>query len=386
MLSPSRTHRYLGSGANGCALKPAVPCGSDVSAENTVSKIFKHDWVAKDEIAIHDFVIKKVDPKGVFTLRMVNNCDVELDKFDAYELSKCDDIVYANAPNALNGVDRFHQIVYEYGGQELGHDANVRFADIFFSSWRIFDGLVLMTEAKFVHQDIKPANVLYNFSRITLIDFGLALPVGSIYNDANLNVLSYVYPYYPPEYNIYTFLIAKQKNSMVANMNALYTRLIKLHAYGYGSPDLYQMRLMSSKPPLSLGVDAVKSLIYEQVKEFNIYWTKGAFADDNIVHTEMILPSADKGWRAARFASKVDVYSFGVTLLECLFTSTDVTDLKDPFIADVYQLLKMMICFNPVKRYTPRKANARYKQIVKKWVGKGKINVNDLKSFTGLPK
>lgn len=345
-MSNVTKQQFLGSGANGCALKPAAACNdSDIVGDNTVSKIFKKKWLAEDEIAIHDYVIKTVDPKGVFTLNKVNNCSVDLSKFNKTELDKC--------PPAIASAGSGYQIIYEYGGGEIG-DNNVPFADIFFAAWRVFDGLVLLTDAKFVHQDIKPANVLYEpvGKRMTLIDFGLALPLRSIYDQDNINILSYAYEYFPPEYNVFAYTHDEKNDNIMANINALYGRI---HVVQQASGKQWGAEMLA--------------LMNEQIKEYNMFWTGGVVDSNTEVHVEDLkIEKRMTAW--SRHGSKVDVYSFGVTLLETLCGANDVDDIQDPFIVDVLNLVKNMICFNPVKRFTPRKANVQYKQIVKRWISR----------------
>ena len=210
---------YTNNGTYGCVFRPAVACTSGTDTENLVSKVFRSPDknYAREEIELHNKIVHQIDPKGKFTVRLVENCKIPVNKFPLGEVRKCKNFSQIE----LNAIE-LPQIIYEYGGFDLIEAARrYSFEEIFSALGPVFRGLVTMKEKNYVHLDIKPANMVYNSDtkKLALIDFGLATNLNKLYYARNYHVFIHPYPYYPPEFPILANRIeGKQLYDPMTNM------------------------------------------------------------------------------------------------------------------------------------------------------------------------
>lgn len=185
---------YVANGTYGCVFKPAVPCmerkGRDqgLKGRDAVSKVFGEKAEADQEERTMQRILKKIDPRGLFTIRSFGTCPVSRDAFAAAEISRCD--------NLRADQSQLHQIVYENGGMPI---SKVPWPEFWTRLDPLFAGIETLQSFRLVHQDIKPENVVFNTrtGKIALIDFGLCKPMRRVFGKTNAMMAFYLYM--PPE-------------------------------------------------------------------------------------------------------------------------------------------------------------------------------------------
>jgi len=195
---------YVASGTYGCVFKPFVKCSEIVSTKKpkymqTVGKVFSNEKEALEEFEIQKRILEKIDPKSEFTAKLIEKCVVN-DFVRSDELYKCP---YEFTQHPI-------QLIYEYGGLSYDHllknnkPSMQLFKKLLKGLEAVFWGVVKIHEARYVHQDIKPHNILYSnrHKHAILIDFGISKPVHHIYHAKNDYILKHAYPYFPPEYKL----------------------------------------------------------------------------------------------------------------------------------------------------------------------------------------
>ncbi len=197
---------YIASGTYGCVFKPLISCTDhDKIAKpprNTVKvgKIFTNEDEAKHEVENQLVVLKKIDPRSKFTAKYIEKCYVSYFKMKD-EVFKCP---YTLSRHPI-------QLVYEYGGISYdqiikkNNPSGQKLVVLLKALEPVFDGVSRMHQKGYVHQDIKPHNILYSsrHKHAILIDFGIMKAVKNIYTEENSHVLTHNYPYFPPEFKIH---------------------------------------------------------------------------------------------------------------------------------------------------------------------------------------
>ena len=81
--------KYANNGTYGCVFRPGVACTKGkVNDRNTVSKVFKKGNTSTEEVALHNKIVDKIDPEGLFTVKLLESCNINLDKFPQKEVDK----------------------------------------------------------------------------------------------------------------------------------------------------------------------------------------------------------------------------------------------------------------------------------------------------------
>jgi hypothetical protein len=162
---------FVGCGAAGCGVFPAIPCEGDMDDgdnDQQVSKLFKDGRSFDFELTQYK-LFRTLDPEGVYTVRLVKEC--------AVPMSKLSTKIQGEGPFAAN------QLKYEYGGQTLKalflQDDPVDFAiveDILMVQFpKIIGFLILLRNSNTAHNDLHPENIVYSPSKgLRFIDFGMA--------------------------------------------------------------------------------------------------------------------------------------------------------------------------------------------------------------------
>ena len=190
---------FIASGQYGCAFSPALPCDLPRPRKKHVGKVFAKDREAIHEQNIQEHIIYKVDPTHTFTVGFLGNCTIT-------ELSDKDD--HARCPHLWdNSPIRYKQLIYNYGGVSLDDllkrpKRSMSLKKILAAMLPIFKGVAKLNTMGYIHQDIKPANILVKDNKCYLIDFGICVSRNKIFTASNNHVLVHPYPFYPPEFKL----------------------------------------------------------------------------------------------------------------------------------------------------------------------------------------
>lgn len=196
---------YIASGTYGCVFYPPVECTNSKKRLGSkrirsIGKIFGDSNQALSEQQIHSLV-DSIDPQSKFTLRLIRTCNVDHVK-EKHKPEKC----HHMKPT----VERYQQLIYEHGGKSYDdimkdNKPTLRiFKKLVQGLLPIFEGITILLDNGYIHQDIKPANITY-FAKVKsarLIDFGIMINKHKIYSRQNEYVLIHPYPYYPPEFKL----------------------------------------------------------------------------------------------------------------------------------------------------------------------------------------
>lgn len=198
-------YELIGEGSYGCVVKPVIL--------NKIKKEYmKYVDKNKDDIGklfisgYDDFrteydigkYINKLDKNNEFTTKMKG----------AYRIRKK---LEGEVKECMSNTKEFYEIIYENGGKQID---NVIIYNILDKLKKLIEGLRKLHEKGLLHRDIKPGNLLINSEKISLIDYGLTEFLKNVYKKENKHVLSYIYPFYPPEFMImYNVLKGRENNA-----------------------------------------------------------------------------------------------------------------------------------------------------------------------------
>jgi len=316
--------KFIAKGSYGCVIKPAYDCNKILLTENTVSKLFmnKKDW--NKEVKINK-ILEKLDPKNIFTVKMINNCPINIDK---KTISKCA-ITKSN--------DHFYQIIYEYGGDEIINiflkTEIINIIVILKQFIQIFEGLCILDENNIIHHDIKPNNILYDITKnkMYLIDFGLYIT-----KDEDFIQNENKFIYHPSEYTFF---------------NYYYTEADKINAEYY-------------KHEMRMNIDLInKKKIDDNIKKKIIH------VYDNLDKNKIAIYNKIKLHRDIDIHNKIDVYMFGLTLYEFLIATyihCNEQNNISKIPLELFDLIEDMTNIDPYERITIQEATRRYKLLFHK--------------------
>lgn len=346
---------FVASGTYGCVFKPPLRCKANTqekikhSKKDSIGKVFGEVSDYYNEKQILDF-ISNLDPDGEFTVPLEGSCVIEDILRDNDQVYKCPLIdkrmAVSKSKSARKSSEElqdtktksYYQLVYSYGGKSLGQLIKTRrgtmatFVKLLKASIPIIKGIQKMTEMKVVHQDIKEDNVLWNGNKLLLIDFGLASSFSDVYTKQNHNVLTFDYPYFPPEYKLFAYkfkAIEEYHRAYSANFKYMFKANGKFH-------DLYDIITKH------FGID-VKT-------ELTMSMTEGSTVFD---------------------CSKIDIYGLGIVLLDmfiwCKLVNTKYCRRvckQATVISLIKELLKGMIHPHSIKRISAQTALERINDIL----------------------
>ncbi len=188
---------FKGKGSYGCVVHPSIPCDeTNVQTRyKKVSKIFEYKEHANEELEVMN-LLKHFDPKQEYSIKPLKSCLIDLSKLPQKVLSECHfENDYSHNRNdmttnssILTKQGKKKQILYENGGVELkgvfDFYPNLTYEDLLPYFRNIFKGIIKLKNAGFVHMDIKPRNIVFNFENegheLRLIDFGLVQKIKDI--------------------------------------------------------------------------------------------------------------------------------------------------------------------------------------------------------------
>jgi serine/threonine protein kinase len=317
----------IGDGNYGCVFRPHVKC-KDKSKKhaNAVSKVFVDVSDYDSELSIARKVESEIDPSHDFTLPLLNSCRVSLtttDKPESCGLIKGD-----------YHTKDFQQLIYKYGGKSLKDILKTKgtikkLVRILAGFKPVLQGIERIGKAGYVHQDIKPHNLLNKGSKIFLIDFGIMSRMDNIFAPHNKHVLGYDYPYYPPEYKLYVHS---------RSLNTFFIKVMQNYHFNFeiNGKNVDMLAEMSR-----IGIDYRKEL----TEVFGL--KKGCF-----------LPN------------KIDTFSIGFVILELFIWSGLSNKIMKNNTAtkrlrtELEVFLRGVLCFNSIQRFTISQALEQFDKVL----------------------
>lgn len=302
----SKGGAYVASGTYACTFSPPLSCGRVKShSQQKLGKVFESSDAAIQEAEIQS-IIRKVDPNNLFTVKYFGKCKIA-------GINQEDDMESCSKDIRVN---RNIQLTYEYGGKALWDvialykgtsTSNDKFVKLFLKFEPLFSGVKRLNDMGYLHLDIKLENIVFDSIKLSLIDFGLMKNISEMMSKIQKSLLSYDYPYYPPEFKFMS--VARTINPQMD--------FVKFKAFF--------MR--------NFGVISIKdeSLIHKELERF---FASYIYQNDH---------SLDGNGMFA----KSDLYSVGVTLIILYDYIVRKDDYRTYIIKD---LIKDMINCNPYER------------------------------------
>lgn len=371
-------HKYVSSGTYGCVIKPAIPCKGKPIQNDKVSKIFDFPSTGstnkayEDEKEFNEGILHLIDPYQKFTIQSIDACPLpkiseetrnvlihncanfkifkELEVLQQMPFPQQEKIVKDLLQKYEKESHKLTQLIYPYGGDDLGNykkDPTVSFEELFLAMEDLITiGLYRLEISDIIHQDIKPANLLYNPAKkkVYLIDFGIYSTLEDLYDlSSDTYYCGYAYDYYPPEYNLYDARVSGSAiiaSTVYKNFKGFAHRIrTNLRAYTIPSElidliDYYQSDTITS----------AKSLINR--------------------YKNLFVPGLKRELKQQY--SKINIYMLGISILEVLLYkgANNLVQTQNPaYIQELVAFIKGMINFDPVKRYSVAQTIAHYMRI-----------------------
>lgn len=255
----------IGKGSYGTVYRPPIPCDKKFNHKNIVGKVFSEKADFEDEIEIAT-KIQKLNSSNKFSIPFYETCPENLE------------IIYADGGKDL----------YEYLAAIKLADKSKELPAIMTKMKSLIEGINILLDNGYVHQDIKLQNIVYNGKNIYLIDFGLMVKQTNLYK--NDSFLKYTYLAFPPEF--------------------------KRHYYG---KDFIPQFFKNIGPTY---LKFIKIIYPNYLKDLKALKAHGTYPTD-----------------------KMDIYSLGMVIMEVYMNYKYRNNT-------IESLIKDMICFNPTKRLT----------------------------------
>ncbi len=267
--------KYIGEGAYGCIVIPALSCIQKKPVKPDVSKLSKEAakkaneiyriQIAKYNLSIRNLVSKimkdenadkewqetrillTLDPRFEFYIYPVERCNVNYDSLFKTKENKTPDNLVSPINKCKNVIGRYLKnlkiLNIPYGGKSINH-LKIRldkFTDFFGGFTNLLNGVKLLHDNDIVHLDIKCGNVLSKSDtfKFKLIDFGLSLKISDFYlrlsdNKYYPSLFSNSYYIWPPEMNVLCLESVKFKTKQEYSilLAQLFTKTVKLKEGG----------------------------------------------------------------------------------------------------------------------------------------------------------
>lgn len=351
--------RLVGQGSYGCVFTPAVQCENETTRREGVSKVVFGTDVYEKEMKAND-KIKKVDPKGVFTNRLIHSCEVDSDELRAEQgFSKC-------KPRKRNP---FYNLLYEHQGVDLAAFANTPFSmadrTLQTNILELCKGVQKLVAHEMVHYDIKHKNILKTDTKLVMIDFGMLMDMKDVFADKEKNLAQFTYPFYPPELKLFwAFALSVLKSFDVkaylkkgkGSLHNLKRRL-REHLRGDTAWIRNYDYMLSKLSKLKL----TKAVMKDQVSEF-VDRVVSQIAES--IHTKDDFTMADLRELFRPFATKLDIFSLGTTLVY-MYMKGNTDDLTATQNTELVRILLKMVHMNPYERYDAKALVKEYSAFVR---------------------
>lgn len=320
---------FIASGSYGCVFRPHLQCKKNVKRKsNTIGKIFftKEDFEYERDV---NEIISKIDPEHKFTVPYLGECETDNLNNNEDRVDQCIELDITGRT--------VNQLIYQYGGLSImdyisSRQGNAKdFKSLFKGLLNILTGISKLDNNGYVHQDIKPDNVLLGKkinTKMYLIDFGLLDKKDHIFVNDNIEMLKYNYPYFPPEYKMYAY-----QN----NFNKYYHEYTNNFYYGFI-------------------INGSKEYLIDKFNDIGI--TKNIFYDayNDTIH--------NMDWNS--YTSKTDLFSFGIVVLMLFIWSQMLKyDIAKGVTNEIKTYLFNILHPDPIKRYTLEEAIQYHKKIIK---------------------
>lgn len=179
--------KKIGEGSYGCVHKPSLSCSDKkINYKNKISKTMKLDDLKKelDEYEL----IEKIDSHHYYHLQKPDNCLVDKNDENIQALKQCDDGfdflnylkdnklgILIMRDGGINLMKFGEYILREQNKSDTFHPLK-KIVEIFWiKALKLLLGLQLFDKNDVLHHDLKPQNIVYDYSttEINFIDFGL---------------------------------------------------------------------------------------------------------------------------------------------------------------------------------------------------------------------
>lgn len=313
---------FVASGSYGCIFRPHLKCKNKKVYKNGVGKVFEDDT----EFLIEKILLEKIqklDPEHKFTLVTLDSCKTDANTRPSDGINNCELM-------DMEKKKEYNQLIIEYGGKSLETlflrkaSSPRAFLKVFRALQPLFEGLVMLSENKMIHQDIKPDNIMLHKNKLYLIDFGIMSHYENVYVPKN-TLLTADYPYFPPEYKLFD-----KKN--VRSAHHFKTQFLNNF--------MYTIFISGRNVNIPVLIETHMGINYDQ-------------------ELEELYKSFDPS-SAKKHVNKIDSYQLGITLFMLYFASN--LHIEHPH-QGVKDLIKNMIQPNVHKRYTIKEAYDAYMDI-----------------------
>lgn len=359
--------KILGEGTYGCAMTPPISCYDTKMNPNHVSKLMRKREALSEMKEYKK--IKKIDPKREFTLGVPKLCKrikplheqapVTFDDITKCKITEQDEL-FDDEPIDLTD---YYSLQMINGGMSI-EDINTKNArkkmknskitrEIMLGIRRLFVGLGKMLKSGYIHNDIKPDNILFNPNtrEFNYIDFGLMYEIHSDH------YTSHPYVFYPYDYRLNADSVYHR---IYATLRRLSHRPIKEQVSAVkgamGSLQSHESSYSRHYIEHYLNNDFGYKKAENKLAEYYIELYKNSSSNLDFVRKAH-----------ENFNNKLDVYSLGISMFRLAYKlfakSLDKYPKNSPHYK-LYLLFRQMIHFNTNKRITAEDALKTYDDIL----------------------
>jgi len=324
----------IASGGYGCIYRPEITKhGKQTKNEEMVSKIQLNNFSSKNEMEISEILkeLKNADDyfglienmSGINISKMSSQLKAPCDKLKAH---KTEDFILMNIP-----------FIGKYNYREYllnqGNNKNL-FLYMVETYKRLLSGLILLSEKKIIHFDLKDTNILFDETKKLpkIIDFGLSIQIDKVWD--NLTKYFYIYApdyyYWPLEVHYLNFIFHEKSK-----------------------PNLIEQKIICQS------FVEQNNILQDNFSPF--------FKKNYLKLCEKQLEEYEKDPKEAikhilNRANTWDNYSLSLLFLKYLKYFNILGFVKNNFMCHFATLLTTNIHPNPLKRYTPQETLDKFEE------------------------